>query len=309
MGKETLPDHEQISMDREKYSFYFMHKNKYLGDCLTIVYSATELEAKECGLTDPNVVIMIKPGQLHDTLISDRSLDYFDLLSSEEIFDPNIEIPIRVASVCQLGTLGDSHCNCEEKKVEGLQFIGNHGQGIYIQMPQEAMGQGLLYKAKELELQVSGRDPSGEFVGKKSIKDASDYLLEGHPLDVRKYSLLRKILADLGLNRFQYSVMTSTAKKANQLADEIGVESKSFFRPSDYEITPENTGAILGKVFYEDMQLHVPEVETIMLLLEENLLPERALSILQLIVDKFAQNPESTNLDIQRIEGMIDNIN
>jgi GTP cyclohydrolase II len=307
MKKEFLPNHEHIVSNRERYSFYYMHENKYMGDCLTVVYAATEHELSECGLTDPNVVIMIKIGQQDEVFGSDKALDYFDFLSNADIFQPDQEIPIRVASICQLGTLGDSHCNCEEKKVESLQFIGQHGQGVYIQMPQEAMGQGLLYKAKELELQVSGRSPEGDFVGKKSIKEASDYLLDGHPLDIRKYSLLRKILADLGLNRFKYSVMTSTANKAQKLADEIGVKSGGFFRPSDYEITPENAGAILGKVYYEDMQLHLAEINAIMMLLEENLLPERALSILQLIVDKFYQDPTATNLDIDKINGFLEN--
>jgi GTP cyclohydrolase II len=306
MKKEFFPNHEHAMIDRERYSFYYMHKNKYLGNCLTIVYKATRQETSECGLTDPNVVVMIKNRQKDEVFGSDKNLDYFDFLSSEDFFQQDQEILIRVASICQLGTLGDSHCNCEEKKIESLQFIGKHGQGIYIQMPQEAMGQGLLYKTKELELQVNGRNPEGDFIGKKSIKEASDYLLEGHPLDVRKYSLLRKILADLGLNRFKYSVMTGTANKAQKLTDEIGVKSSGFFRSSDYEITPENAGAILGKVYFEDMQLHVAEINLIMMLLEKNLLPERAVSILQLIVDKFSQDPAATNLDIHKIGKLLD---
>jgi len=56
------------------------------------------------------------------------------------------------------------------------------------------------------------------------------------------------------------------------------------------------------------MQLHAAEINIIMMLLEENLMPQRALSILQLIVNKFDQDPTATNLDITRIGGLLDSV-
>lgn len=57
--------------------------------------------------------------------------------------------------------------------------IVQHGDGIFIHLPQEGQGWGLHYKLAELELQVSGRDQEGKYVGEKS-RDEAQKILTGN---------------------------------------------------------------------------------------------------------------------------------
>ena len=82
---------------------------------------------------------------------------------------------LRFGSECMFGMFGDSHCNCEDERKKALQFIGENG-GIYVHMPQEAQGNGLFYKAEELQLQVHGRLQSGRYIGMKTQAEAARIL-------------------------------------------------------------------------------------------------------------------------------------
>lgn len=52
-----------------------------------------------------------------------------------------------------------------------------HEGGIFVHLPQEAQGWDLHYKLKEQELQVSGRDEKGQYIGEKNRDDAQKLLL------------------------------------------------------------------------------------------------------------------------------------
>lgn len=59
---------------------------------------------------------------------------------------------------------------------------------------------GLHYKLQELELQVSGRDEKGQYIGEKNRDDAQKLLLGNQNFDdCRSYGIVYKILSDLGL--------------------------------------------------------------------------------------------------------------
>lgn len=136
-------------------ALYHMQRNHYLGDCLCIVCQPTEAHQLHDALQNRFLVIFLVTRALA------RDIRTLADLRTLEIFDRDDPILLRIASECLLGTFGDSHCDCESQRLAALRAIQSAGQGVYIHLPQEAQGRGLLYKARELELQVSGRDPNG----------------------------------------------------------------------------------------------------------------------------------------------------
>ena len=101
-------------------------------------------------------------------LIDSKNIDYYKEIS--KLFS-NKNVFLRIQCECLLGMYGDSHCDCEEQRMQSIKLISEN-DGIYVHLPQEAQGWGLFYKLKELELQVSGITENGKFIGKKSRDEA-----------------------------------------------------------------------------------------------------------------------------------------
>jgi len=263
---------------KNSFSFYSMEKNSILGSCLAIVYHASNQEVVDNGLTSSDVSIYIK------TL---KSLDTFNLIEdikSKELFDDQDIVVLRVASECQFGVFGDSHCDCESQRQASLRYISKH-QGVYVHLPQEAQGRGLCYKARELQLQVKGRDQSGEFVGKKTIGQAAEMLLGSTKVDIRKFSFLKNIFDKLGLNRYRYLLISSNPQKVSELSQEIGVminSNKDVLR----DINIDNIGEYLSKLFLKSFFLDREDLRKIYeIILSADYIPERASTVLFHIED------------------------
>lgn len=238
------------------YALYRMEGNRFLRECLGIVFRPSEQEITKDSLQSPFVLVVLKT--LQDLSPIRTSAD----LAAYELFDTERPILLRIGSECLLGMFGDSHCNCESERTASLREIDRVGQGIYVHLPQEAQGQGLFYKAQELHLQVSGITPSGQDLGRMSIAQASRHLLgPDATLDRRDYTSLAHLFLELGLRRYRYNLLTESPAKATFVQRVLGVSIDSL-QTTKGLITIENAGEYLAKL-YKDYTLTDPELEEI----------------------------------------------
>jgi len=260
-----------------------MHRNAYLGECLCIVYVPSPKEISIDALQAPYVLIFIKSKL---DLSNIRSVGDF---RSKDIFSSDVPIVLRVSSECLPGIFGDSHCDCESQRISSLREINTVGQGIYIHIPQEGQGNGLFYKIKELELQVSGIDPSGEYIGEKSIHEASEYLLgSSQGLDKRNYTSFNMIFEELRLDRYTYKLICDDHCKIDYLKNKIGLKINSLHDVRRI-ITVENVGDYLAKLYMKDFEITDVELQDIYLVLfSAKELPTRVISLLRYIEEDLA---------------------
>lgn len=188
-----------------KYATYKMKENKYLGNCITVVVKLEEDEIPE-GFTRPEVVVYVKP----DSKVFEQIATVEDFCKVK-LFGNEMPL-LRIGSECMFGVFGDSHCNCEEERIQALTMIGMN-EGIYVHMPQEAQGHGLFYKAQELNLQVNGILPTGENVGCKSQPEAAEILLGTRMIDIRNYEFIARLFKELGLDGYVYRFMSRNREK------------------------------------------------------------------------------------------------
>ena len=264
-----------------RYAFYFMEANAYLGQCLVIVYHPSLLEKYWDSLTGQNVVIIVKGRKLSRNF-SSRDIDLKKLLATE-VFDTNHQILLRISSECMFGVYGDTHCDCERQRLESLAAIRTAKQGIYVHLPQEGQGRGLLYKAKELSLQVSGHDEHGKFRGPQSIVAAGEMLLGHSNIDVRHMFLLRHVFADLELNKFSFTFITGNPNKVHQVVHDVGLRIDATFNPARH-INKHNVSEYLGKIYKKGYRVTDEEFEEILQILKvERELPVRAKTMLRFL--------------------------
>ncbi|MDR2063628.1 MAG: creatininase family protein [Candidatus Nomurabacteria bacterium] len=229
------------------YSLYRMENNTYIKDCLVVVYCASPSEMKNDGLTNNQISMFIK------TPKDISKINSIADLTKTKLFVDEKQVLLRVASECLFGIFGDSHCDCESQRIACLESINNYGQGIYIQLPQEGQGRGLHYKARELQLQVNGFDQFGHNVGKKSIYEAADLLLGTDDVDIRHFSVLKKIFRDLGLEKENFVLLSSNPKKISDLSTQTGIEIESA-SDVEHNINIENVSEYLAKIYKKNCE-------------------------------------------------------
>lgn len=257
-----------------RYAFYRMERNAYLDECLALVCKASEEEIRADGLQQAHVVLILKSAlPITATTLAD--------LRTKQVFCAQRPPLLRLASECFFGVFGDSHCECEAQRVASLRAIARHGEGVFVHIPQEAQGNGLFYKAQELQLQVSGIAPSGELHGTHSLPEASLYLLGSEdPLDKRGYQTIRRVFCETALNRYSYELITDSPLKTSSATDQIGLDIAtlcSLSRP----VTVDNAGEYLAKLYSKDHPLSASELEDIYSsLLNAVQLPGRVLNLL-----------------------------
>lgn len=262
----------------DSYSFYRMQNNTFLGECLSIVYKPTPQEIETDCLQTSYILLLLK------TNYAFAELHNLDDLRTARLFDEELPILLRVASECQFGTFGDSHCDCEPQRIASMRAIQAAGQGIYVHIPQEAQGNGLFYKAQELQIQVSGIAPNGSLIGQKTVEEASEYLLGSDQiLDKRSYTALSRIFQETSLNRYSYKIISDSPSKIEYFQNALKIDisgSHSVKRA----ITVDNAGEFLSKLYIKNYQISNDELEKIYLaLFEAEKIPHRVSGLLRSI--------------------------
>ena len=288
----------------DRYSFYYQENNKLFGgNVLVICYNATAEEMRNYGLTTDNIVLFIKSSLMNDNIKEESGINYEKLIP--KLFGK--EIIIRIQSECLLGMYGDSHCDCEAQKKEFINLLNDH-DGIFIHVPQEAQGWGLFYKCKELELQVNGRNPNGEFVGKLNRDAAQRYLIKNDKFeDKRSYELIYNILKHFKLEKKKYVVYTESANKINDLI-KSGLDAIKYSEYIKENITAENASEYLVKILNETHKYSEEVIDKLCRIIKERKYNERTLNTLIDIISKI-NNDKTFKIDNYSKKAILDAYN
>lgn len=181
---------------------------------------------------------------------------------------------------------GDSHCDCESQRINAIKLISQDG-GIFVHLPQEAQGWGLHYKLKELELQVSGRTPYGEFVGKKDRDLSQKMLLDVNDFcDNRSYEIVAEIFKKLGIDSNTFLIITDSDKKIASL-NKMGINSIKYSDDISKKINADNVSEYLIKIYNLTHNFDDEIIDLIIKIIEERMYNERTLLTFVNIIDKI----------------------
>lgn len=276
----------------QQFSFYLQKNNSlFNGNVLSICYYASDEEVLNYGLTSNNILIFIKDISLSEIPIK-NNINYIQYLQNKLI---NKKIFLRIQCECLLGIFGDSHCDCEKQRIEMINFISKNS-GIFIYLPQEAQGWGLNYKLKELELQVSGRNQKGDFIGIKNRDDAQKILLKTSNFkDKRSYEIIYNILNKLGFLKFQYILLSENNNKLLEL-EKFGLNIEGYDEYRKHDINVDNMSEYLIKILNETHKYSQDTLDQILTKISNRQYNARTLATLVKIVKKI-ENDKEYNLD------------
>jgi GTP cyclohydrolase II len=120
--------------------------------------------------------------------------------------DVSKPVLVRVHSECLTGDVfGSYRCDCGQQKQRALTKIAKSKNGIFIYLKQEGRGIGLSEKVRAYALQEQGYD----------THEAN--ILLGHEPDPREYSMVKKILDQLGVKEIK--LITNNPSKENSLRE------------------------------------------------------------------------------------------
>ncbi len=275
-------------IEKDKIVYYFQRKNDLFGDnTLSICYKANEQEIKVNHLTSEKVLVFIKNKEFAEYAKEEKNLDMYEMV--EKTFKGK-EIFLRVQSECILGIYGDSHCDCESQRKQSIKMI-NENDGIFIHLGQEALGFGIEYKMKELELQVNGRLQDGKFIGIKDKVEAQKYIMNtSEYVDARKYNIVYSILKQLGLSKNKFILITDSEKKINEL-ECLGLRVERYNEYMQTQINEENVAEYLSKILENKYDYSEEVLEKILKLIESGNCNERTIGILSKIINRFKTEP------------------
>ena len=281
-------------MNSSKMSFYLQSNNNlFEGDVLTICYKADNDEIKKYGLTSANIVLFVKNSKISE-IKNDSDRNYFDEIKKMFVDE---KIVLRIQSECFLGMYGDSHCDCEEQRVNSIKIIAQTG-GIFIHLPQEAQGWGLQYKLKELELQVSGCMQNGEYIGKKDRDTAQKLLLNVSDFcDNRSYEIVAKILKELSIDKNTFLLITNSDEKVKSL-NKMGINSIKYSNDISKKIDNENVSEYLIKIYNSTHDYDDEIIESIIKIIKKRTYNERTLLTFMNIIDKI-KNDNTYRLNVE----------
>lgn len=270
-------------MLHRRLALYRMVHNSYLGDCLAIVFRPTKREIAADALQSPFVTAFVKTAKDLRSIAASAELQHCDW------FDSSRPILLRIASECRFGVFGDSHCDCEQQRIAALREIDRIGQGVYVDLPQEAQGNGLFYKAQELRLQVDGIAPDGKRVGQLSVDDSFRYLRGAREeLDKRRFTSLRSLFRVTGLDQFTYDLITSDSKRKEFLT-KIKIAVRDF-HVVERQVTVDNCAEYIAKL-WKGYNLSRTELENIYLVLFSAAdLPGRVVTLLGYLREELEAN-------------------
>lgn len=287
---------------KNRFAVYHMKNNSYFGDCLCLVYHPSAKEINNDHLLADYLFLIIK------SEINLKKLQTIKDIKQSNIFINDKPVLFRISSECLFSSFGDTHCDCESQRTNSLREIQKHGEGVFISLPQEAQGNGLFYKAKELELQVNGFLPSGELVGQKSIKEAATILLGDQELDKREYTSIKTVFCELGFYKYNFSLMSENPHKRDYLEKNLGIKINSIHKVKSL-ISIENIGEYLSKLYSKNFTLTDDELKEIYAIIYSTKeVPERAASVLRFIHEdiKLGKHFNANSELLTHLVGLLD---
>ncbi len=121
------------------------------------------------------------------------------------------DVPIRIHSSCLTAEVfGATNCDCREQLDMALAIANAAGFGGVVWLHQEGRGNGLVAKAKQLEIMLS-----------QGLDTCAAFEQAGYPKDVRDYNIAAGILSDLGIRTIK--LITNNPDKIEQLTS-LGIE-------------------------------------------------------------------------------------
>jgi GTP cyclohydrolase II len=189
----------------------------YSGRCTQIAYTVSPEIQAENGFTNPDILILVKTPL--DPFIAPSSTGR---LFDQTHFGDTEKIPLRISSACLPGSLGDTECDCHIDSVNYLKEIKERGVGVFVYLPQEALGRGLREKVRDHRL-IYGVDDDGHLIPPVPPDEALNML---HPdgYDIRKYHALRGVFGELGLLELKFENLGESDKKRLEIVDQTGIE-------------------------------------------------------------------------------------
>jgi GTP cyclohydrolase II len=276
--------------DKENVVYYFQKKNSLFGDnVISICYKASDEEIKINRLTSRYALIFIKNKSFNNLDFSATNIDrkkiIKDAFAGQSIF-------LRVQSECMLGMYGDFHCDCEAQRQESIKIIKER-DGVYIHLPQEALGYGIEYKFSELELQVSGRTQDGAFVGYKDKEEAQKYLMHHDEFqDLRKYNIVPNILKAIGLEKNKFVLITDSQRKLNEI-ECLGIKVEKYKDYMDSHVTDLNINEYLYKIIDTRFMFSEETWEEIFKVLQNKDVSESTFNLLLKLKRMVLEDPNS----------------
>lgn len=205
-------------MENDEYVASPSHNN-FLGDCLCIVWFLSSANVSKYSLTDNFIYILIKTK--NDINYSDRNANH--IIKRSDFESPDT-VPLRVMSACLTGLLGDKMCTCHKDMLEYLTKLRDIGEGIFLYLPQEAMGRGIRTKIIDHRMQI-GLTPFGEEMGKRSFTETAEELFPGEEFDKRDYSFIRSCFEKTGLALLNYKWLGGI-HRMRKFCEETGVSAR-----------------------------------------------------------------------------------
>jgi len=270
---------------REKFSFYLEKNNKLFGgNVLVVCYNADQFEMKKYNLTSENVVFFLKNKKI-DNISDNEDFDYFENIKNLI----NDDLLLRIQCECFLGLYGDSHCDCEDQRKNAITVISENG-GMLLHLPQEAQGWGLFYKLKELELQVSGRNQNGEFVGKKNRDDAQKLLINTNEFkDNRTYGIIYDIFKQLKIENKKIIIISDSSRKVDEMK-QMGFNVEKYDDYKKRNVNQDNVSEYLVKIYNSTHEYDDEIIEKITNVISKRLYNERTLSVFLNLIDKIKKD-------------------
>src|SRR5690606_17686846 len=124
-----------------------------------------------------------------------------------------------------------------------------------------------------------------KFIGKKDIYEACKVLTGTTEVDIRGLSTLRTIFSVLGLNIYNYVLVSSNPKKAAGLAEDVGITIIGS-RDVQRVLNIDNVGEYLAKIYKKGFSLSDEDLREVYdVLFNAQHIPERAKALLGYIND------------------------
>ncbi len=155
--------------------------------------------------SNPNASLPTKYGNYNIIIWPDGDTKDAVVLTTPQL-DVSKPVFLRVHSECITGDVfGSYRCDCGQQRQKALIKIAKSKNGIFIYLKQEGRGIGLREKIRAYALQEQGYD----------THEAN--ILLGHDPDPREYSMVKKILDQLGVKELR--LITNNPSKENSLRE------------------------------------------------------------------------------------------